>query len=319
MKIVYTAFVACVLFAGRSAMAGKCSASDVKKIRNLNNRAYRDCLNYKYSSAKGMLDAAAALVDAYRCHQTPEAARTYLLLGVVQYAGFKNRKAARTAWFRALAVWPRAAVPPKLASPAMLRFFRKVKKQFARTPRPVVAPMPAPAESPPARPTKPTSVPPASEDPLEGPSAVPKRVKPEPTPALARRRGTGSSWRYVYMPQDPSRYGLGSPLAWRDFRKGRKLKKAGVVMLVVGSIVAAACGGTAVGLIAAFNKSYAKWVLIGFSGAGGIVAGIGGGLIGRGNSKQRQAGLLIFKTKGSSVSQLTVGVGPAGVAARGSF
>ena len=316
MRLVRVMVVAALLFVSNRVMADKCSAGQVQKIRNLNNRAYKDCLNYKYTAAKELLDAAAALVTAYRCQKTLEAARTYLYVGVVQYAGFKNRNAARAAWAKALAIWPKATVPPKLASPALLRLFLKVKKDAGRTRRPGLTPDPKPTTSAPDMPITDSPAQPGIDTPLRRQATPPRRLTRAPAPPS--HRGAGS-WRYLYMPQDPAQYGLGSPLAWRDFKYGVKLKNIGVIMAVVGGIVGAVGLGAYLGLIGSDSKSVTEYVMLGVGTAGCVVGGIGGSIIAWGKSKQRKAGLLIFKTRGTAVSHLSVGVGPAGVAVQGNF
>ena len=308
MNHVTAAVVVGTLFvsSGVSAQAQKCSAGIVAKIRALNNRAYTDCLNYRYDGAKALLEAAVALAASNRCGETLESARTHLFLGVVEYAGFKNRKGAKAAWGRALAVWPNAVVPPKLATPAMNRFFKQVKQKRLRPAPPVTRTPPR------ARPGK---VPRGWTPVRPGASPPVKPARPAAPPAP----GGTTSWKYRRMPDNPALYGLGSPLAWGDYRKGKRLKNIGTIMTVVGAVLSVAGMGVGLGLLAKKKYTEGGIVLGAVMGTGSLVAGIGAGIMSHGSSKMKEAGLMIFKTRGPRVSGVSVSVGPAAAAVRGSF
>jgi hypothetical protein len=118
-----------ILWFATITQAQACPDTAIARIRDLNIRAAAEYLKYDYDVAKALLKSAVALAVSKNCGKNRQAARTFVLLGVVEYAGFKNRRTARAAWRRALAIWPGSTVPSKLASPALIRFFQEVKKK----------------------------------------------------------------------------------------------------------------------------------------------------------------------------------------------
>jgi hypothetical protein len=116
------------------------------------------------------------------------------------------------------------------------------------------------------------------------------------------------------MPQDASRYGIGSRFAWKRYREERTKWKAGLYLNYVG---AAGALGFGLGSLHPFLTDNDKlgYALVGVAGVCTVVWFVG--LILSMNTDVNRAGMMVFATdEGKSVS---MDVSPGGITMSGEF
>lgn len=325
-SLIMAAFLA---LASSTALADECSKGMVNKIRTLNDRALQDCINNDHDKAKGLIQIALTLTA--HCPKNPETARSYLLLGVIELVGSKRIKAAEKAWLKALAISPDLTLPAKLSSPATVRCFERVKKSLAG-PRavPPRAVSPRGGGSSTARnATRKTTADKKVDQPRPVPNEVGGNRKPtddaspratpkddtEKSDGKAEQKKIFAAWKNKRMPRDPALYGFGNRLLWSDFKKAKKLRRTGNIMMLVGSSMMVASlliyGG-------AYLSSPSRGEIAGLrvstptAGVGGLVLIIGGIIYSVGASRMEEAGTLIFRTRKGKATKVSLHLVPNG-------
>mgnify|MGYP006289955851 CR=1 FL=1 len=328
-KVFLSITMAAILtLASPKARAEECSKGMVNKISTLNNRALQDCINNDHDKAKGLIQIALTLTA--HCPKNPETARSYLLLGVIELMGSKRIKTAEQAWLKALAISPDLTLPAKLSSPSTVRCFERVKKSLSE-PRSVPPRAVSPhgdGNSVARKATRKTGVRKADKprpvpDESRGKQKPTDDAPPRPTPKddteksdlKAEKKKKLGSWKNKRMPRDPALYGLGNRLVWSDFKKAKKLRSIGSILLWVGAATMVASlitfGGAYLKSPAA-GESVGLLVSVPTAGVGGIVLIVGGIIASVGASRQEEAGVLIFKTRKGKATKVSLHLVPNG-------
>jgi len=140
----------------------------------MNKKAMEDYDSLEFDSARKTLVDAVAMLRANGVDETPLAAKTYINLGIVYIAGFKDVNRGKQQFVNALKINPDAKLDPALATPELEEAFDAARKQAGvkKKPPPVEPPPPKPVETPKPKPKPPEEPPPPPEPP----------PKPEPPP-----------------------------------------------------------------------------------------------------------------------------------------
>ncbi len=153
-------------------------------IANLNKQAMEDYDKLEFEQARKSLLDAVALLRRTGTDRTPQAARTYINLGMV-YIALKDKGRGMQQWIKALQINPRAKLDPALATPELQPLWEAAVAQATGAPAPATPAEPAtPAPSPQLPPT------PAADPALQSPTPpapittpAPMPISPEPTQA----------------------------------------------------------------------------------------------------------------------------------------
>src|SRR5262249_54987386 len=112
-----------------------------KQVRRLNRRAMAAYDALDFDSAKKTLLDAVALLRSNGLDATPQAARTYLNLGIVYVAGLKDQERGLEQFATALRLDPNLKLDPELASPELEQAFQSAEAEMAaRRSRPAPPP-----------------------------------------------------------------------------------------------------------------------------------------------------------------------------------
>jgi hypothetical protein len=122
-------FAAVVLFG--LALGGKAFAQQdaEKQIQRMNKRAMADYDSLEFELSRKSLMDAVALLRSSGLDDSPVAAKTYMNLGVVYVAGFKDRNRGLQQFVQALKINPSLKLDPNIASPELEEVFDAARKQ----------------------------------------------------------------------------------------------------------------------------------------------------------------------------------------------
>ena len=101
-----------------------------KRVRSMNKQAMSDYDALEFSMARKTLMDAVAIIRQSGLDDTPVAAKTYLDLGIVYFAGFKDRSRGLQQFVRALRINPAIKLDPNVATPEIDEMFAEAKKQI---------------------------------------------------------------------------------------------------------------------------------------------------------------------------------------------
>jgi hypothetical protein len=148
-------------------------------VSRMNKKAMEDYDSLEFDSARKTLVDAVAMLRANGVDETPLAAKTYINLGIVYIAGFKDVNRGKQQFVNALKINPDAKLDPALATPELEEAFEAARKQAGvKRKTPVTPPPPEPKKEPPPQPKKePPPPPPKHEEP---PPPPPKHEEPPP-------------------------------------------------------------------------------------------------------------------------------------------
>ena len=174
------------LVAGAAFWPSAVHAQDIEKqVSRMNKKAMEDYDSLEFDSARKTLTDAIAMLRSNGVDETPIAAKTYVNLGIVYIAGFKDVNRGKQQFVNALKINADAKLDPALATPELEDAFDSARKQVgARKPQPPPPP-PKREEPPPLQPKKVTPPPPPPKR-EEPPPPPPKREEPPPPPPPKR-------------------------------------------------------------------------------------------------------------------------------------
>lgn len=138
-----------------------------ERVAYLNKQAMEDYDKLEFEQARKSLLDAVALLRRSAADRTPQAARTYINLGMV-YIALKDKGRGMQQWIRALEINPKAKLDPTLATPEMQTLWDAAVAQATGAPPPAAAP------------SAPTQAPPPAPDPTPAPAADPLLQTPTP-------------------------------------------------------------------------------------------------------------------------------------------
>jgi hypothetical protein len=133
-------------------------AQDVEKsVQRMNKKAMDDYDSLEFDSARKTLIDAIAMLRANGLDETPLAAKTFVNLGILYIAGFKDTTRGKQQFVAALKIKPDIKLDPAIATPELDEAFAAALKQVGgrKAPPPPVEKPPPPVEKPP--PPKPPS------------------------------------------------------------------------------------------------------------------------------------------------------------------
>jgi hypothetical protein len=104
-----------------------------KQVQRMNKRAMADYDALEFELARKTLMDAVALLRQSGIDETPTAAKTYLNLGVVYVAGFKDRNRGLQQFVQALKINPALKLDPAVASPELEEVWSAARKQAGVT------------------------------------------------------------------------------------------------------------------------------------------------------------------------------------------
>src|SRR5258706_14363464 len=119
--------VAFVLFFVAPAFA---QADIEKQVGKMNKRAMEDYDSLEFESARKTLIDAVAMLRANGYDETPLAAKTYVNLGMVYIAGFKDRNRGVQQFVNALKIKPDFKLDPMVSTPELEEAFGAAQKQL---------------------------------------------------------------------------------------------------------------------------------------------------------------------------------------------
>ncbi len=112
--------------------AGVARADDVEKqVSRMNQKAMEDFDALEFDTARKTLIDAVSMLRGNGLDETPLAAKTYLNLGVLYVAGFKDRSRGIAQFASALKIRPELKLDPQVASPELEEAFGVAQKQAA--------------------------------------------------------------------------------------------------------------------------------------------------------------------------------------------
>ncbi|HNN91007.1 MAG TPA: tetratricopeptide repeat protein [Pseudomonadota bacterium] len=161
-------------------------AGPQERVAYLNKQAMEDYDKLEFEQARKSLLDAVALLRRSGADRTPQAARTYINLGMV-YIALKDKGRGLQQWIKALQINPKAKLDPALATPELQPLWDAAVAQASGAPAPALPPepaTPAPNQVPPSSPaTDPLVQSPSPLPPAATPTATPTPLPPEPTQA----------------------------------------------------------------------------------------------------------------------------------------
>ena len=122
-----------------------------KQVQRMNKRAMADYDNLEFDLARKTLFDAVSLLRQAGIDETPTAAKTYVNLGIVYVAGFKDRNRGLQQFVQALRIDPTLILDPAVASPELEEVWAAARKQagLQRAPKTKAPTPPPPPENPP--------------------------------------------------------------------------------------------------------------------------------------------------------------------------
>ena len=115
----------------------------------MNKRAMADYDNLEFDLARKTLFDAVSLMRQAGIDETPTAAKTYVNLGVVYVAGFKDRNRGLQQFVQALKINPALKLDPSVASPELEEVWAAARKQVGLQRAPKTKSPPPPPDNPP--------------------------------------------------------------------------------------------------------------------------------------------------------------------------
>ncbi len=157
-------FAAVILVSGL-ALGGKAFAQQdaEKQVQRMNKRAMADYDSLEFELSRKSLMDAVSLLRSSGLDDAPVAAKTYMNLGVVYVAGFKDRNRGVQQFVQALKINPNLKLDPNIASPELEEVFDAARKQVGVSAPPT---NPNPGTKPP--PTGDNEPPPTSANDVKG-------------------------------------------------------------------------------------------------------------------------------------------------------
>ena len=135
MRTVLFTVIAFLLFAaGASGIAGVATAhaqgekKGKQEVEAKTNLAMENFDLLEFETAKRQLGEAAALAKKYKLDDEPVLARVYLNLGIVEFAGLKNKEAALLAFAAAVAIDPKVEIGVAYRTEAMQQLLATARK-----------------------------------------------------------------------------------------------------------------------------------------------------------------------------------------------
>ena len=153
-------------------------AQDVEKqVARMNKKALDDYDSLEFESSRRTLVDAVAMLRSNGLDETPLAAKTYMNLGLVYLAGFKDKNRGVQQFVNALKIKADLKLDPNVATPEIEEAFAQAQKQLGKTARP----LPPPPDRPPA-----DKIPPKNEPERMPPKNEPERMPPKPEPVAQK-------------------------------------------------------------------------------------------------------------------------------------
>lgn len=171
-------------------------AGPQERVAYLNKQAMEDYDKLEFEQARKSLLDAVALLRRSGADRTPQAARTYINLGMV-YIALKDKGRGLQQWIKALQINPRAKLDPALATPELQPLWDAAVAQASGAPAPATPAepaTPAPTQMPAQAPAvDPTSPPPSTPTQVATPTPPPVQISPDPiqTPPPSRPSAEG--------------------------------------------------------------------------------------------------------------------------------
>ncbi len=171
-------------------------AGPAERVAYLNKQAMEDYDKLEFEQARKSLLDAVALLRRSAADRTPQAARTYINLGMV-YIALKDKGRGMQQWIKALEINPKAKLDPTLATPEMQTLWDAAVAQATGAPPPASAPAaqaPAPAPTQAPAPTPAPSVDPLLQTPtppVSSPPTAPAAPTPDPGQAPPKANTEG--------------------------------------------------------------------------------------------------------------------------------
>ena len=100
-----------------------------KQVSRMNKKAMEDYDSLEFESARKTLIDAVAILRANGYDETPLAAKTYVNLGMIYIAGFKDRNRGVQQFVNALKIKPDTRLDPMLSTPELEEAFAAAQKQ----------------------------------------------------------------------------------------------------------------------------------------------------------------------------------------------
>ena len=154
-------------------------AGPAERVAYLNKQAMEDYDKLEFEQSRKSLLDAVALLRRSGADRTPQAARTFINLGMV-YIALKDKGRGMQQWIKALEINPKAKLDPTLATPEMQTLWEAAVSQATGAPPPAQAPSTPTPVLPPVQ--APTPTPSPAQDPLLGTPTPPVSSPPAPTP-----------------------------------------------------------------------------------------------------------------------------------------
>jgi hypothetical protein len=174
-------FVGVMALCAASLIPSQASAQDIEKqVSRMNKKAMEDYDSLEFDSARKTLVDAVAMLRANGYDETPIAAKTYINLGIIYIAGFKDVNRGKQQFVNALKINPDIKLDPTLATPELEDAFDSARKQVG-VKKPVVVPKPVPKPVPVEEPPPPPP-PPKKKEPPPKPVPPPEELPPPPPP-----------------------------------------------------------------------------------------------------------------------------------------
>jgi hypothetical protein len=125
-------------------------AQDVEKqVTRMNKKAMEDYDSLEFDSARKTLIDAVAMLRSNGLDETPLAAKTFLNLGTLYIAGFKDRTRGQQQFVNALKIKPDIRLDPAIATPELDEAFAAAQKIVGKGKPAVVKPPPVENKPPP--------------------------------------------------------------------------------------------------------------------------------------------------------------------------
>ncbi len=122
-----------------------------KQVARMNKKAMQDYDSLEFESARKTLIDAMAILRAAGTDETALGAKTYINLGIIYIAGFKDRNRGQQQFVSALKIVPDLKLDPAIATPELEEAFAAAQKIVKVKP---AAPVEPPSESPKTEPSE---------------------------------------------------------------------------------------------------------------------------------------------------------------------
>ncbi len=129
IQVAAGVLISLLAWPAQQAVAQKCAATSVRKIKKLNIDALDDNDRWELSKARQKLEDAKLVAQSRKCLTHPELAVTYVILGVLEQRSQKP-VAMKAAWLKALSINPKVVLHKRLQSAKLNRLFARVKAGY---------------------------------------------------------------------------------------------------------------------------------------------------------------------------------------------